>query len=121
MPKRRAEQPFPIENEILAEAHRLSLAGWSQFHGYELKKAMGASREGGVEPGTSTLYRALLRLEDLGWLSSSWEDPAVAHDEGRPPRRLYRLTMAGVRARAGVERATPRAMTDRGRPAWREA
>lgn len=121
MPKRKGELPFPIENEILAEAHRLSLAGSSQFHGYELKKAIGASREGGVEPGTSTLYRALLRLEDLGWLSSSWEDPDVAHREGRPPRRLYRLTLAGVRARAGIRRPDLRALTDRGRPAWREA
>ncbi len=39
----------------------------------------------------------LLRLEQAGWLTKEQEsvDP---HEEGRPPRRLYRLTASGADA-----------------------
>lgn len=45
---------------------------------------------------SGSLYPALATLEDRGWLSSSWEsaDPSA---EGRPRRRLYRLTAQGLR------------------------
>jgi PadR family transcriptional regulator len=48
---------------------------------------------------SGTLYPILLRLESAGWFVSRWEtiDPSSA---GRPRRRLYRLTPAGL-ARAG--------------------
>jgi PadR family transcriptional regulator PadR len=44
---------------------------------------------------SGTLYPILLRLEAAGWFVSRWEsiDPAAA---GRPRRRLYRLTPAGL-------------------------
>jgi hypothetical protein len=44
---------------------------------------------------SGTLYPILLRLERAGWLISRWEsiDPSSA---GRPRRRLYRLTSAGL-------------------------
>lgn len=47
---------------------------------------------------SGTVYPALSRLERDGYLRSSWENEADAHDEGRPPRRYYRLTSSGVRA-----------------------
>ena len=55
-----------------------------------------------------TLYKALARLEDLGLLTSRWED--VAATEGRPRRRLYELTGHGVHAaeRARADRAAGR-------------
>lgn len=45
---------------------------------------------------SGTLYPILLRLESAGWFVSRWEtiDPSAA---GRPRRRLYRLTSAGLR------------------------
>jgi PadR family transcriptional regulator, regulatory protein PadR len=44
---------------------------------------------------SGTLYPILLRLEAAGWLVSRWEvvDPSQV---GRPRRRLYRLTSAGL-------------------------
>ncbi len=50
---------------------------------------------------SGTLYPILLRLESAGWFVSRWEsiDPASA---GRPRRRLYRLTSAGLRQAAEV-------------------
>ena len=47
----------------------------------------------------STLYPLLTRLEGYGWLSSAWEDIDPVR-EGRPRRRLYRLTEEGVQVAA---------------------
>ena len=44
----------------------------------------------------STLYPALTRLEEAGWIKGEWEgiDEKTA---GRPARRYYRLTAEGQR------------------------
>lgn len=56
---------------------------------------------------SGTVYPALDRLEKLGLVRSNWEDEAVAHAEGRPARRYFRLTPAGATAlRAALERFT---------------
>jgi DNA-binding PadR family transcriptional regulator len=44
-----------------------------------------------------TIYPMLARLEKSGWLESRWED-AGPENEGRPRRRLYRLTGHGERS-----------------------
>src|SRR4051794_10111393 len=67
-------------------------AAWR--YGYEL------GREVGLKAGS--LYPILMRLCDRGLLDSSWE---TDHPQGRPPRHLYRLTAAGVRAAAEAEPA----------------
>jgi DNA-binding PadR family transcriptional regulator len=79
----------------------------ADYYGLELAKAAGIP--------TGTIYPILRRLEDGGWVESSWEniDP---HQEGRPRKRLYRLTGFGVHearrhlARASSVFATPRAV-----------
>jgi len=55
-------------------------------------------RRSGLASGT--LYPILLRLEGAGWFTSRWEkiDASAA---GRPRRRLYRITSAGL-ARASA-------------------
>jgi DNA-binding MarR family transcriptional regulator len=61
----------------------------------------------GIRSGT--IYPILARLERLGWLESWWEsvDP---RDEGRPRRRLYRLTPEGLRAAVALaSEPSPRA------------
>jgi PadR family transcriptional regulator PadR len=57
-------------------------------HGYELMQLTGFP--------SGKLYPILARLERAGWLTKEQElvDPAVA---GRPIRRLYRLSEAGIR------------------------
>ena len=47
-------------------------------------------------PG-GTVYPALSRLERDGLVSSAWEDTAIARADGRPPRRYYMVTPAGLR------------------------
>lgn len=49
---------------------------------------------------SGTVYPALRRLEKGGLLSSSWEDVAEAHADGRPRRRSYVLTPSGASALA---------------------
>jgi DNA-binding PadR family transcriptional regulator len=51
-----------------------------------------------TELKTGTLHPILARLELVGWVESSWEDPAAHEAQGRPRRRYYRLTADGVRA-----------------------
>jgi PadR family transcriptional regulator, regulatory protein PadR len=61
----------------------------TDWYGLEL------SKRSGLKPGT--IYPILDRLLKAGWLERHWEDidPAV---EGRPRRRLYRLTHVGAPA-----------------------
>ena len=58
-------------------------------HGFDIIDVTGL-------PG-GTVYPALGRLETEGCVSSRWEDPAIAQQEGRPPRRYYELRPAGER------------------------
>ena len=52
------------------------------------------SKQAGLETGT--LYPVMARLEGVGWVESSWEDPELSIDAGRPRRRYYRLTKDGA-------------------------
>lgn len=45
-------------------------------------------------PG-GTVYPALRRLEEAGYLTSKWEEQRIAQAEPRPPRKYYELTPAG--------------------------
>jgi PadR family transcriptional regulator PadR len=46
-------------------------------------------------PG-GTIYPIMARLEQAGWVESSWEEPSRHVAEGRPRRRYYRLTGEGA-------------------------
>jgi DNA-binding PadR family transcriptional regulator len=56
---------------------------------------------------SGTVHPILARLESAGWLESRWEevDPQVA---GRPARRYYCLTGAGVQAARAELARVPR-------------
>ena len=45
---------------------------------------------------SGTIYPALSRFEDAGWLRGEWEDVDPS-EAGRPRRRFYQLTGAGQR------------------------
>jgi PadR family transcriptional regulator, regulatory protein PadR len=44
-----------------------------------------------------TMCKALDRMRRAGWLTAAWEDPETAEQEGRPRRKIYRVTGEGVR------------------------
>ena len=50
-------------------------------------------------PG-GTVYPALRRLEEAGYLTSKWEKPSISQAEPRPARKYYELTRAGREALA---------------------
>jgi DNA-binding PadR family transcriptional regulator len=47
----------------------------------------------GVAGGT--VYPALRRLEEAGYLSSKWEQQSISQAAPRPPRKYYEMTRAG--------------------------
>lgn len=49
-----------------------------------------------------SVYPALDRLEDRGFLRSSWENATDAQGAGRPARRYFQLTADGAQALAGA-------------------
>lgn len=68
----------------------LSLAGRPR-HGYALMKDIGDLSRGRVELTTGTLYGALRRMLDDGWIAR-FEQPDTSRD-----KQSYRLTAAGWR------------------------
>jgi DNA-binding PadR family transcriptional regulator len=82
----------------------LALLARGPAHGYELKQAL-EQRFGAVLPplNAGQIYTTLSRLERDGLV----DDDAVAQD-GRPNKRVYRLTDAGhEELRGWVENSTP--------------
>jgi PadR family transcriptional regulator PadR len=75
-----------------------------EWYGLEMMQATGLP--------SGTVYPIIARLEQAGWISSRWEEPAEHRDEGRPRRRYYRLTENGAEcarlalARSHQNRAT---------------
>lgn len=47
---------------------------------------------------SGTVYPALRRLEEAGFVKSKWEKHAIAQQEQRPPRKYYELTKEGKAA-----------------------
>jgi PadR family transcriptional regulator PadR len=64
-------------------------------HGYEIGKLLEARSGGQLEFRVSTLYSALYRMEDRGWIKGRWVEK-----EGERRRCFYALTTDG---RAALE------------------
>ena len=105
MPRRKPGTLVPLETEILGVALSMLRSGEAGFHGFGLAHTMREQAASRSLTGHGTLYKALSRLEELGLLTSRWEDAAAA--EGRPRRRLYELTSRGAQLaeRAAANRA----------------
>ena len=62
---------------------------------------------------TGTIYPILMRLEEMGWLVSRWDEDTP---ESRPRRRLYCLTaegLAGARALLQARKERPAGTSQR--------
>ena len=66
-----------------------ALAAGRRF-GFDIMDATGLT--------SGTVYPALERLEELGFVRSKWENEATAHKDGRPARRYFEITTSGSRA-----------------------
>ena len=76
--RRSSTQTLSILEVLLAQPR-----AWR--HGYDLSLE--------TELKSGTLYPVLMRLHDRGFLDAKWEESKLP---GRPPRRMYRLTAAGI-------------------------
>ena len=94
----------PLELAICEAAATLRAGGMDEFHGFLIAKQVNHEGDARLLTAYGTLYRALSRLENLGMLTSRYEDPLVAAAENRPRRRLYTLTAAGEAAARVVMR-----------------
>ena len=112
--RRKKGQLIPIERSILTAAVQLCSQGVEEFHGFRLAKEIKDQEGARLLTAHGTLYRALGRLEQQGFLHSTWEDPMVAAEENRPRRKLYRLT--GVPAPALEESSVPAQRSSQ--PSW---
>ena len=73
----------------------LSLAD-RELHGYAMIQDIAERTEGGVRLTASTLYHAVRRLLDAGWIGEVPDHERPSDDDVR--RRYYRITAAGRRA-----------------------
>lgn len=102
--RRKPGQLVPLEQSIVIAASELLASGQPEFHGYAIAKLVRDGSGAKKLTGHGTMYRALDRLEAAGLLASDWEDANAATTEGRPRRRLYRLTAAGQTAAEAARR-----------------
>ena len=94
------EQFLPLTPVVFEIA--LALAA-GERHGYEIMQEVERRTDGQIVLHPGTLYRALGRLLDQGFIEELGERPA--DDGGDERRRYYRLTALGQAvARAEVER-----------------
>jgi DNA-binding PadR family transcriptional regulator len=108
--RRKPGSLLTLELSILSAMARLPRRAAGECHGYQIAKHLPSDSGRRLLTAFGTLYRALGRLEAMGLLESHWEDPQLAANEGRPGRRLYKLTAAGAaagRVTATADRAVP--------------
>ena len=74
-----------------------TLDAMGQMHGYGIARRIEQVAEGALELNQGTVYPALLRLEQKGWITSEW-----GVSESNRKARYYSITRAG-RKRLVVE------------------
>ena len=75
-----------------------TLAGMGTLHGYGIARRIEQVADGAVALNQGTIYPALLRLEQKGWISSEW-----GTSENNRRARFYSITRTG---RKQIERDT---------------
>ena len=100
-------RPSPQTVAIL-DALAENASDWS--HGYDLCRLLGLK--------AGTVYPILIRLAERGYLETAWEQ---AVPQGRPPRHLYRLSVAGAEQVRELRRAEAQRASRRSRVAGRPA
>lgn len=89
---------MPLEASILEASLLLRMRGQPEAHGFLLAGTIRDREAARRLTAYGTLYKALGRLERLGYLESRWEDPLIAAAASRPRRRFYRATALGEQA-----------------------
>ena len=70
----------------------LKTLSWGPAHGYSVARWIQALTDDVLQVGEGSLYPALHRLEEKGWVESEWK-----RSENNRKAKYYRLTAAGRR------------------------
>jgi DNA-binding PadR family transcriptional regulator len=105
--RRKAGTLVPLEAAICSAAMLLRERGLDRFHGYLIAQELKQASDARLLTAYGTLYRALGRLEQMGLMTSEWEDPQIPADANRPRRRLYTITPDGQAAAAAAAASVP--------------
>ncbi|HEU4630002.1 MAG TPA: helix-turn-helix transcriptional regulator [Gemmatimonadaceae bacterium] len=89
----RSPAPAPLTTPVFQIL--LSLLD-EDLHGYAIIQDIAARTDGEVRLTASTLYAAIKRLLDAGWIDELAERPPAERDDAR--RRYYRITRLGREA-----------------------
>jgi len=82
----RSEVPYGTLDLMILK----TLDGMGALHGYGIARRIEQVAEGLLELNQGTIYPALLRLEQKGWISSAW-----GVSENNRKARYYSITRAG--------------------------
>lgn len=115
MPRRKPGTLLSLELDVLEAGLRLQ--GDERFYGFALARELAANAADASLVAHGTLYKALARMTAAGLLDAEWEDAELAAADGRPRRRLYRVTGAGAEA-AAAERTRLRSVPNAARAAF---
>jgi len=100
-------RPFILSRDTF---HILVALADGERHGYSIMQEIGERTAGAVRLSPSTLYSAIKRLLEQGYIEELEERPDPAHDDER--RRYYRLTKAGRRAAMEEARQLEKLLSD---------
>ncbi|HVG84137.1 MAG TPA: PadR family transcriptional regulator [Vicinamibacterales bacterium] len=75
-----------------------TLAALGPLHGYGIARRIEQVAQGALNLNQGTIYPALLRLEQKGWIGSDW-----GMSENNRRARFYRITASGRRQLAAEE------------------
>jgi PadR family transcriptional regulator PadR len=96
MPKNKAPEDLVRGTLDMLILRTLALGA---LHGYAIAKHIQRTSDDVLQVETGSLYPALRRLEQKGWIISRWEKSQQLNRE----LRFYRLTPAGRKQLASVE------------------
>src|SRR5687767_15983320 len=88
MSQQNAEIPYGTLDLMVLK----TLAGMGSLHGYGIARRIEQVAAGGLALNQGTIYPALLRLEQKGWIRSAW---GVSENNRRA--RFYSITAGGRR------------------------
>jgi PadR family transcriptional regulator PadR len=85
-----AQQPIPDILRGTFDLLILKALSWGPLHGYGVARQIEQATNDALVVGEGTLYPALHRLEERGWISASW-----GTSDNNRRARFYKLTRAG--------------------------
>ncbi len=83
-----------------------TLAALGPLHGYGIARRIEQVAQGALSLNQGTIYPALLRLEQKGWITSEW-----GMSDNNRRARFYRLTAAGRRQLSAEEKVWARTVS----------